>query len=149
MQQTEDVYTNFMSSEGVTGYLIENSIEDGHHSAACEQERTHSNKIGWISTVMIVLTFSLAVASMVYRPINIAVVCLAFFPGVFTLFWIYWRENREDAELDQVIKMFFCGFAPGAIIAALVELVLQVIIATVCLGKYSLLFKWSVEFHGL
>jgi Cys-rich protein (TIGR01571 family) len=59
------------------------------------------------------------------KPLNIAVLLMVFIQPFLILYFIYWRNKKDTASLDYVIKLFAVGFWFSTFQAAILESILQ------------------------
>ncbi len=69
---------------------------------------------------------------MVMNTINLIIVPLSLAPGIIILYLLY---RKAKASLDTTILIYFIGFIPGILTAALVEFVMQAVLAIACFGS--------------
>ena len=86
----------------------------------------------WLGVFFVLLVVLLATK----QGLNFALLVLIFAQPLLILYFVYWRQKRQHAALDYVVKLFAVGFFCAPFQAIILEGVLQVVI-TIILAPFS------------
>ena len=120
-------------ADSVSDILIPSNGDLASHIAALSQ----------LSKVCIILSSTALLLVLIFFVVSgdvqqAAIFLLIFVQPAALLYWFYWRDRRQYASLDMVLKMFFVGFWVCVVQAAAIEAILEVALAMLLFSFFGI-----------